>query len=72
MATFRVEAVQKQDRLGPTGDPVPTYVAWLKTTKGASGRITVPVDVWEGDGLAEHLQAEADKLDKAFNLINGG
>lgn len=71
MATFRVEAVQKQDRLGPTGDAVPTYVVWLKTTKGASGRITVPVDVWEGDDLEHHLKAEASKLDKAFNLING-
>lgn len=71
MATFRVEAVQKQDRLGPTGDAVPMYVVWLKTTLGAGGRIEVPASVWEGDGLAEHLRAEADNLDKAFNLING-
>jgi len=72
MATFAVEAVQKQDRLGPTGDAVATYVVWLKTALGAKGRIEVPVSVWEGDGLREHLQAEADNLDKAFVLINGG
>jgi len=71
MATFRVEAVQKQDRMGPTGDAIPTYVVYLKTTKGASGRIEVSPSVYEGDGLREHLQAEAAKLDKAFDLING-
>jgi len=72
VATFKVEAAQKQERLGPTGDPVQVYVAWLKTDRGASARVTVPVDVWEGDGLREYLQAEADKLDKAFVLINDG
>lgn len=72
VATFRVESVQKQERMAMNGDPIPVYIAWVRTTKGASGRITVPADVWEGDGLVEHLQAEADNLDKAFNLINGG
>lgn len=72
MAGFKVEAAEKQERMGPTGDALPVYVVWLKTNKGAKGRIVVPVDVWEGDGLKEHLQAEADKLDKAFNLVNGG
>lgn len=72
MATFAVEAVQKQDRLGPTGDPVPLYMVWLRTTLGAKGKIEVPVATWEGDGLREHLQAQADNLDKAFVLVNGG
>lgn len=72
MAGFKVEAVQKQDRLGPTGDVVATYVVWLRTTLGAKGRIEVPVSVWEGDDLKAHLQAEADNLDKGFVLVNGG
>ncbi len=71
MATFKVEAVQKQDRLGPTGDPVPVYVVWLKTSLGASGRIEVSAPVYEGDGLREYLTTEAETLDKAFVLING-
>lgn len=72
MPNFKIEAVQKQDRLGPTGDAVATYVAWVKTKLGAKGRIEVPAAIWEGDGLREHLQAEADNLDKAFVLVNGG
>ena len=68
MATYTVEAVQKQDRLGPTGDPVPVYVVWLKTTMGATGRIEVPASGWEGDDLGAYLQDQADNLDKAFNL----
>ena len=72
MATFTVEAVQKQDRLGPTGDAVSTYVVWLRTTLGSKGRIEVPAATWNSDGLREHLQAEADSLDKAFVLVNGG
>lgn len=71
MATFKVEAVQKQDRLGPTGDPVPMYIVWLKTALGASGRIEVPAPVWEGDDLEHYLRVEASNLDKAFVLING-
>lgn len=71
MAGFEVEAVQKQDRLGPTGDGVPTYVVWLRTRLGAKGRIEVPAATWEGDSLREYLQAQADNLDKAFVLVNG-
>lgn len=70
MAGFRVEAAKKQARMGPTGDAVPIYVVWLRTALGGTGQVEVPVSVWEGDGLREFLQAEADKLDKAFLLIN--
>lgn len=70
MATFKVEAAKKQARMGPTGDAVPIYVVWLRTDLGGTGMVEVPVTVWESDDLRDFLQVEADKLDKAFLLIN--
>lgn len=70
MASFTVEAAQRQDRMLPNGDTKQVYVVWLKTDRGASGQVTVPSSVWEGDELGSYLQAEADKLDKAFVLVN--
>lgn len=71
MASYKVEAVQRQDRLRPDGGTSQVYVVWLTTNLGAAGTVTVPAPVWEGEDLAAHLQGEADKLDKAFYLVNG-
>jgi len=71
MANFKIDAAQRQDRLRADGGTTQVYVVWLETARGATGRVTVPASVWESDGLAEFLQTEADKLDKAFLLVNG-
>lgn len=71
MANFKIESAQRQDRLRPDGGTTQVYVVWIETSLGAIGRVTVPASVWEGDDLAAYLQAEADKLDKAFHIVNG-
>jgi len=70
VANFEVTSAQKQQRLGPSGTTREIYVVWLETARGATGMVEVPAAIWEGDGLRAYLQAEADKLDKAFVLIN--
>lgn len=71
MATYKVEAARRQDRMRPDGGTSQVYVVWIETDLGATGQVTVPAAIWDGDGLQEYLQAEADKLDKAFHIVNG-
>jgi len=71
MAGFKVESSQRQDRMRADGGSVQVYVVWLRTDLGATGQVTVPTSVWESGDLREYLQDEADKLDKAFKLVNG-
>lgn len=71
MVNFKVTSASRQDRMGPDAGRKVVYVAWLETDKGATGSVEVPKAIWEGDDLKEHLTAEAAKLDKAFDLING-
>jgi len=71
MSTFTVEAARKQDRMRADGGTKTVYVVWLETERGATGRVEVPAAIWESDGLKGHLQVEADKLDKAFLVVNG-
>lgn len=71
MANFRVDAARRQERLRADGGTVQEYVVWLQTDLGATGSVRVPASVWEGENLKEYLQSEADKLDKAFVVVNG-
>lgn len=71
MATFKVESASKQDRMGPGASTKTVYVVWLETDKGATGSVEVSKAIWESDDLKAFLTAEAAKLDKAFDLING-
>lgn len=72
MANFKVDASRRQERMRADGGTVQEYVVWLQTDRGATGTVKVPASVWEGDDLMAYLQTEADKLDKAFKVINGG
>lgn len=72
MTGFKVDAARRQERLRADGGTVQEYVVWLQTDLGATGSVSVPAAVWEGENLKEYLQAEADKLDKAFIVVNGG
>lgn len=71
MANFTVESASKQDRLRRDGTRKTVYIVWLSTTKGASGSIEVSPEMWESDGLKDHLMAEAKKLDRAFDVLDG-
>ena len=72
MSDFTVDAARRQERLRADGGTVQEYVVWLQTDLGATGSVRVPAAVWEGDDLKAYLQIEADKLDKAFIVVNGG
>lgn len=68
MAKVNVTAARRQERLRPDGGTTTVYVVWLETSKGATGSVDVPVDVWEDGDLKAYLVAEGEKLDKAFTL----
>lgn len=70
MPSFTVESASKQDRLRPDGGTKTVYVVWLETSKGATGRVEIPADVWESDQLKTRLEAEAANLDRAFDLMS--
>jgi len=70
MANFKITSASRQQRMLPGGNTMQVYIAWLETSAGATGSVEVPASVWEGENLKEYLQGEADKLDRAFNLIN--
>lgn len=72
MATFKVVSANRQQRLRPDGGTTTVYVAWLETELGASGSVQVPANIWESGTLKAFLEAEAEKLDRAFHLINEG
>jgi hypothetical protein len=69
MNGLKVVSASKQDRLRPDGGRTTVYVVWLSTTKGASGSIEVSPEIWESDGLKDHLMQEAAKLDRAFDVL---
>lgn len=71
MPNFKVTAASRQQRMRPDGGTNEVYIAWLETERGATGSVEVPARVWEGDKLQGYLEAEASKLDRAFDLING-
>jgi hypothetical protein len=71
MPNFKVDAAQRRDRLRPDGGTSQVYVVWLTTDLGATGQVSVPATVWGSDDLGSFLQTEADKLDKAFHIVNG-
>ena len=70
MNSFKITSASRQQRMLPGGNTVQVYVTWIETNAGATGVVEVPSAVWEGEELKAFLQAEADKLDKAFSLIN--
>ena len=72
MANFKITSASRQQRMLPGGNTTQVYIAWIETAAGATGSVEVPASVWEGDGLKSFLQGEADKLDRAFNLVNLG
>lgn len=71
MANFKVTAASRQQRMRRDGGATTVYIAWLETVQGATGSVEVPVKIWEGPNLREFLQAEATKMDRAFDLVNG-
>ena len=71
MASFKVDASRRQERMRADGGTVQEYVVWIETDLGATGSVKVPASVWEGENLIAYLQTEADKLDKAFLVVNG-
>ena len=68
MAKFAVESANRQNRLRPGGGVKTVYVVWLRSGQGATGQVEISEDVWESDQLGETLQAEAAKLDRAFDV----
>lgn len=70
MVKFKVVSVSKQQRLRPDGGTTTVYVAWLETSRGATGSVEVSEVIWESDDLKAHLEAEAAKLDRAFDLFD--
>lgn len=70
MVAFKITSASRQQRMLAGGNTTQVYVVWIETTAGATGSVEVPASVWEGENLKGYLQAEADKLDKAFSLIN--
>ena len=72
MVKFKVVSARKQDRLRPDGGRGTVYVVWLETERGAQGSFEIPEAAWLGDGLKAVLQADADTLDRAFDLTEEG
>jgi len=72
MANFKITSASRQQRMLPGGNTTQVYIAWIETAAGATGSVEIPAATWEGENLKGYLQAEADKLDRAFNLINLG
>lgn len=70
MVKFKVVSVSKQQRLRPDGGTTTVYIAWIETSRGATGSVEVSEVIWESDDLKAHLEAEAAKLDKAFDLFD--
>ena len=65
---FKVTDTQRITTMSPAGNYLTYYRVWLRTDKGASGQVDVPMDSWDEKVLPGLLREEAAKLDLAFGL----
>jgi hypothetical protein len=65
---FKVTDTQRITTMTPAGNHMEYYRVWLRTDRGASGQVDVPVELWNEKDLPGFLREEAAKLDLAFGL----
>ena len=68
MASYEVTDTREINEMTPGGGRRKIYRVWIRTSRGATGAVDVPVEDWDADKLPAILQAKADELYLAYNL----
>jgi len=65
---YEVTDTREISEMTPGGARRTLYRVWLRTLKGATGTVDVPVEDWTSEKLPTILEAKAETLDLAYSV----